>query len=79
MIVLDNRPAFLRSGSNDLQGGEALYAHATTELLVVVIVTVDGGDFSETFEALGSFLVSWLQVLAVTAPGGVELDDLKEE
>ena len=46
------------------------------ERLVGFFVTVDGGDLGQAIEVLGGLFVSGLQVLAMTAPGGVEFDDL---
>lgn len=45
-------------------------------MLVGVFVAVDGGDVGEAGEVGGGLLVGWLEVLAVAAPGGVELEDL---
>jgi hypothetical protein len=53
-----------------------LNAHLTTERFVEVIVTVDGRNFCKTIEIFGGFLVRRLEVLAVAAPRGIELENL---
>lgn len=51
-------------------------AHGTAERFVGVIVTVDGGNLGKPLEALSCLLIGGLQVLAVAAPGGIELYNL---
>lgn len=77
-IVLDDGLALLGAGAEDLQSGKALDAELPTERFVEVFVAVDGGDLGQALQVLGGFLVGGLEVLAMSAPGGVELDDLEE-
>ena len=62
----------LFGGFDDLEGWEALNTHATAESLVAIIVTIDGGDLSQTIKTFGGFFVGRFKVFAVTAPRGVE-------
>lgn len=68
--------AFLRR-ADDFEGGEAFDPEGGAEGLVDVCVAVDGGDFDEAVKGAGGFFVGGFEVLAVAAPGGVELDDLE--
>jgi hypothetical protein len=76
LVILNNRVTSLLSRTNDLESGEALNTHATAELLVGLLITVNGSDLSETIEVLGGLFVGGLEVLTVAAPWGVELDNL---
>lgn len=64
--------AGLLGGFDKFQGGKSLDTHAATESLVAFVVAIDGGDLCQAIETLGSFLVGGLEVLAMTAPWGVE-------
>lgn len=77
LVVLDDGlAAGLLTGADDLEGREAGDAEATTEGLVVVVVAVDSGDLGQAVKVPGGLFVGGLEVLAVAAPGRVELDDL---
>ena len=60
LVVLDDGPAGLLARAEGLDGGEALDALGGAELLVGVVVAVDGGDLGEAFEVGGGFLVGGL-------------------
>lgn len=76
-VVFDNwfAAGFL-AGAEGLESRESLDALGAAEGLVGILVAVDSNDLGETFEVLGRFFVGWLEALAVTAPGCVELDNL---
>lgn len=69
-VLIDNLSVL-----EDLDGGET----SNRELLgeITVLSGIDGsenGIEAGLLDALGSFFVNWLQALAVTTPGSVELD-----
>lgn len=76
VILNDGLAAWFLARSEGLEGGEALDAVGAAEGLVGVFVAVDGDYLGEAVEVLGGFLVGGLEVLAVAAPWGVELDNL---
>jgi hypothetical protein len=76
LVILDHRFAATLLRADDLERREALDAQRTAKGLVRVIVAVNGGDLGQALEVLGCLFVGGLEVLAVAAPGGVELDDL---
>lgn len=76
VVLDDGLAAGLLAGAERLDGGEALDALGGAEALVGVVVAVDGGDLGQAVEVLGGLFVGGLEVLAVPAPGRVELDDL---
>ena len=47
-----------------------------TEGLVDLFIAINSGNLGDTGERLGGLLVCRLEVLAVAAPWGVELDNL---
>jgi hypothetical protein len=77
LVIFHNRLSGLASGLDDLESWETLNSEATTKCFICIIVAVYGGYFCETCEVFGSFFVCGLQVFAVSAPGSVELDDLR--
>jgi hypothetical protein len=76
LVVLDRRFAATLLRADDLECREALDAQRPAKGLVRVIVAVYGDNLGEALEVLGCLFVGGLEVLAVAAPGGVELDDL---
>ncbi|KAI6748187.1 hypothetical protein HG531_008729 [Fusarium graminearum] len=78
LVILYDGLTRLLARADNLESGKALDTHGTAKLLVGVIVTVNGSNLSETIEVLSSFLVSRLQVLTVTTPRSVELDNLED-
>jgi hypothetical protein len=77
VILDDGTTTRLLRRTDCLEGRETLNSHATTELLVFFIVTVDGSNLAIALELLGGFLVGRLEVLTVTAPRCIELNDLR--
>jgi hypothetical protein len=77
LVILNNGLTRLLARANNLESGKALNTHGTTELLVGFIITVNGSNLSKAIEVLGGFLVSGLEILTVTAPRSVELDNLE--
>lgn len=65
-LTFDSGLAGLVAGSDELQGGEALDTLLTAELLVALVITVDGGYFGNALEVFGGLFVFWLEVLAVS-------------
>lgn len=76
LVVLNSRLARLLAGPDNLECREALDAELTAERLVGVIVAIYRGDLGKTVEGDRGLFVGRFQVLAVTAPRSVELDDL---
>lgn len=76
LVVFDDWLALLGTGADDLESREALDAELGAQALVLIFVAVYGSDLGEAFEVLGGLLVGRLEVLAVTTPWGVELNDL---
>jgi len=75
LVILNDRLARLLTGTDNLESRETLNAHGATELLVGVFIAVDGSDLSKAIEVLGSLLIGGLEVLTVTTPRSVELDN----
>lgn len=49
-----------------------MYAHAAAERLVRFFITVHGRDLGQAGQILSSLFIRWFEVLAVSAPWGVE-------
>lgn len=76
LVVFDDRLARFLSRLDNLQGREALNAELTAEGLVGVFIAIDCCYFCQTCKTLGCLFVRWLQILAVSTPRCIELDNL---
>jgi hypothetical protein len=79
VVLNDGGAAALQAGADNLEGREAGDAQAAAKVLIGVLVAVDGGDLGQAIEVLSGLFIGGLEVLAVTAPGRVELDNLNRE
>ena len=77
LVVLDDWLSWLGSWLDDLESRESLYTKLSAERLVGLFVAIDCCYLGEALQIDGSLLVCWLEVLAVSAPRGVEFDNLK--
>ena len=57
--------------------GDAADVVLAAQRFIDVVVAVDGHDIRQPGERLGCLFVGGLEILAVAAPGGVELDNLE--
>lgn len=76
LVVFNNGLARFLSRLDNLQGREAFDAKLTTKGFVGVFIAIDRSYLSQPGQTLSSLLVCRFQVLAVSAPGCVELDNL---
>lgn len=76
IVILDDGFPWCLAGLDDLEGWKTLDAEFAAEWLVGFFVAVDGCYFGEACETGCGFFVGWLEVFAVSTPGGIEFDNL---